>query len=196
MNDSTDTQTASMVIIALLIIGLLMYHSPADAQTPTFQGARIRRGDVVTLAIMCSGERSPLHLDTCTAMIGVIARTAARRGISIGAQARAYSAVFKGSARPWLRELNARGTRPPSWPRASWSRYRPAWMAMLEHVRSVLDGEASPVCDALPRHFGNRADGRRMSRFAHVCAHVDSAQLFWSNDVDVNEPRAAVTAGE
>lgn len=178
-DSTTDAQAIGIAAIFLFIVGLVMYHSPAESQAPTYQGARIRRGDDVTLAVMCAGERSPLHLNTCTTMVNAVARTAARRGITIGAQARAYSAVFKGNSRPWLRELNARGTRPPSWPRASWSRYRPAWMHLLDHVRMVLAGEVEPACDESPVHFGNARDGRRMGRFVQVCEHVDSEQLFW-----------------
>lgn len=151
--------------------------------------------DDVTLAIMCAGERSPLHLDTCTAMVNVVARTAARRGISIGAQARAYSAVFKGTARPWLRELNARGTRPPSWPRASWTRYRPAWMAVLDHVRALLAGNVPPVCDESARHFGNAQDGRRMGAFVRMCEHVDESQHFWGKQELRDAAAVAPTSG-
>ena len=183
-NDGTaeGVQVATMLIVMLLILGVMLYHSPAEGQA-TYQGATVRRGDDVTLAILCAGERSPLHLDTCTAMVNVVARTAARRGISLGAQARAYSAVFKGTSRPWLRELNARGTRPPSWPRASWTRYRPAWMAVLAHVRAVLAGNVPPVCDEDARHFGNSRDGRRMGAFVRMCEHVDDAQHFWGKQL-------------
>ncbi len=174
----TEEQIFTVALILAMIL-MALASAPAGAQVPTYQGARVRRGDDVVLAIMCSGERSPMHLDTCTTMIDVVARTAAQRGISVGAQARAYSAVFRVRSRPWLREPNARGARPPSWPRASWSRYRTTWLRLLAHVRALLRGEVEGPCAETPTHFGNRADGRRMGAWVQMCAHVDSRQLFW-----------------
>ena len=143
-----------------------------------------RSTDALVLAQMCAGEASPSQLGTCTAMVGVIQRTASARGVSVATQARAYSAVFRSGRRPWLLELNARGTRPEHWPRASWSRYRPTWMALLAHVRGVLSGEVAPVCEE-SRHFGSvRLDGHRMRDFARVCPELgDGRQGFWGGEL-------------
>lgn len=114
-------------------------------------------------------------------MVGVIQRTAMRRGISVARQARAYSAVFKTSHRPWLWELNLRGTRPPSWPRASWARYRLQWLRLVAHVRAVLAGRVFDKCAAeAPEHFGSlRLDGHRMRKWVRVCEWVHPRQAFW-----------------
>lgn len=164
------------VIVCALV--LLLPCVPLRADRPTIQGARIAPGDDVTLAIMCAGEVHPTETEACTAMVGVVARTAAKRGLSMGTQARAYSAVFRGS-RPWLLELDAAGRRPPSWPRASWRRYRAEWLALLAHVRSVLAGEHADPCPTA-RHFGSlHLDGHRMRAFERVCPDVHERQAFW-----------------
>jgi hypothetical protein len=172
-----EFDVAAVIALALLF---MLPCGPLEADGPRYQGARVARGDDVTLAATCVGE-SGMSRDACAAEIGVLARTAARRGISVGAQAHAYSAIWRTESRPWLLELNARGTRPPSWPRASWTRYRGEWVAMLEHVRAVLAGEVEDPCPAAA-HFGGPMDARRMhpDQWERVCAdRLDTRQMFW-----------------
>lgn len=170
-----EMDVAALCALALL---LLVPCGPLEASRPTYQGARIGRGDDVTLAAMCLGEAGTDE-DACTAMVGVVARTADRRGLSLGTQARAYSAIWRTESRPWLLELDRMGRRPPSWPRASWTRHRAAWMALLDHVQHVLTGDVEDPC---PRaeHFGSaRLDGHRMRAFDRVCVELHPRQAFW-----------------
>ena len=167
------------VAVALAFCAVLLLARIVFADAPTYRGADVRPGDDVTLAIMCSGESGARDLPTCTAQLGVIARTAAQRDLSMGAHARNYSSVFNGS-RPWLLELNAEGTRPEHWPRASWSRYRVEWLALLAHVRAELAADKAPPCPTA-RHFGSvRLDGHRMRDFARVCEGIGDRQGFWA----------------
>ncbi len=163
----------------LIVFGLLWLVLASSLRAGA-DAPHVRRADVVTLSQMCLGERSAReeHRDTCTAMIGVIHRRAAARGVRPATHARHYSAVFNGS-RPWLLELNAHGTRPPSWPAASWTQRRPQWLALMRHVEGVLMGDVDPVCEDA-WHFGSVDDGRNVPEsWVRVCPDLDDRQLFW-----------------
>lgn len=161
----------------------VLRHASADA--PVY-----RAGDAITLAQLCAGERSAReeHRDTCTAMLGVVVRGAQRRGMSVGAYARSYSAVFRVQRRPWLLELRRDGSRPESWPAASWSAYREDWLSLVEHVDAFVAGEVAPVCGDEPEHFGSRQDAARLpSTWARACPELDDEdQLFFRRAGDAS----------
>jgi len=178
-------QAAAMLLIFLLIVGLVMYHSPAESQAPTWQGARIDRDAVLTGARLCVGETGFRDHETCAAMIGVIARRAARRDVCFSRMATLYSRALRSPqpGRRWVPLLHDAPEPPQFWAGASWGFYRPQFAAMIAHVRSVLAGDVGDPCPSA-EHFGGHMDSHRMrSGWVRVCDDIDTTrpvQQFWS----------------
>ena len=183
-NSTTDAQAIGIAAIFLLIVGLVMYHSPAESQAPTYQGARLDRNAALTGARMCVGETGWTDVDACTAQIGIIARRAARRGVSFSRMAELYSRALRSpqANRRWVPHLHDAPDLPPNWTGASWGLKRPLFANLLRHVESVLAGEVEDTCpDA--SHFGGWMDSHRMrDGWVRVCSEVDTTspvQWFW-----------------
>lgn len=60
--------------------------------------------------------------------------------------------------RRWVCGLTSSARRPAHWPLASWPAHRPRWLAVLEHARLVVAGEAASPCRERPRVWGSRED--------------------------------------
>lgn len=80
------------------------------------------------------------------------------RDASFHSQLRAHRTVFEGGqpARPWLAELTANGTKPPSWDDSTtvpWPSRRQAWLSTLASATTVLANPWNP-CDYPPLDWG------------------------------------------
>lgn len=77
---------------------------------------------------------------------------------------RRYSAATKPHEvhrRPWLFELNAKGTKPANWPASlSWSRHKEAWLTLLSKLEAWKQGE---IPDPIPSadHYGSYRDANQ-----------------------------------
>lgn len=76
--------------------------------------------------------------------------------------AKTYSAVWKGDSprKRWVRALRADGTQPEHWPakKASWSKHRPLWLAVLARVARWSRGRVVDPCAAPALHWGGKMD--------------------------------------
>lgn len=177
-------QTAGMLLVFLMVLGLLMYHSPAESQAPTYQGARLDRSAVLTGARLCVGETGWTDHDACTAQLGVIARRAARRRVSFSRMAELYSRALRSpqANRRWVPHLRDAPQPPQFWSGASWGAKRSLFADLLRHVESVFAGEVEDTC-ANAEHFGGWMDSHRMrAGWVRVCPEVDTTapmQRFW-----------------
>lgn len=172
-------EAAVLTVLLVVLVALAMGSARADAMPTHYQGARIDRAAKLTLARMVAGETGPDDLLVASAQVGVIARRAATRGVSLSTMASQYSAALRRPARPWILEL-ADAERPPSFPRrASWRSFRVRFRILLRHIEAQIAGDIEDPCpDAV--HFGSlRLDGHRMSAWDRVCPEVHSRQAFW-----------------
>lgn len=141
-----------------LMVPMCLPSAEADAQT--YLGARVGPGDVLISARACVGEEGFENLGACAAITSVHARRAARRGMSVGQMARAYSFALKRPQRPWVPFLRDRAQPPRHWPNSSWSWRRPHFAALVRHVERLFRGEVSDPCeDDAPLHYGGPQDG-------------------------------------
>ena len=125
---------------------------------------------ILFLAQTCVAEIGFVRPATeCQLMIEINARNARASGVSVENYTRRFNAYWRSTvqrrARPWIVELDADGTKPPSWPKdARWSRYRPAWLAYLRTVKAVLgrynSGTYKPLCRRA-NDYGGRCDDPR-----------------------------------
>ncbi|MEM7515318.1 MAG: hypothetical protein AAF368_00140 [Planctomycetota bacterium] len=170
----------------IVVLGNCLATQPVRADDPqTYQGARVRRGDVTTLARMCVGEVDFDSPRACAAMVGVMARRAARRGVSIGQMARNYSVVFRGGTdrREVVIRLRDAPTPPPGWRGASWPIHRWGFRLYERLIAEQLAGQlADPCIDDAPMHYGSLAqDARNMGPdWEVVCRGTHPRQAFWS----------------
>jgi hypothetical protein len=142
---------------------LISYARRADGQS--------RPTAAVMLARTCVSERGfAVETDDCGMIYAVARGRADRGGVSIVAALRALSPRLHGDSpipRPWLRELDADGDQPASWPRAArWSAHREAWLLTLAEATAYLDGSRSSPCVEVPMAWGSRADVARRARLA------------------------------
>ena len=184
LNDGTGEGGAIAIGLIFLCIMVLLWASPGQGQQPTYQGARLDRGAALTGARMCVGETGWADYDACTAQLGVIARRAARRGLSFSRQAELYSRALRSPqpSRLWVPHLRDAPVAPQSWAGASWGAKRSLFADLLHHVESVLAGEVEDTCPQ-SEHFGGWMDSHRMrAGWVRVCADVDTTapvQRFW-----------------
>jgi hypothetical protein len=112
----------------------------------------------------CVGEAGFDAVDECAAIAWIYAKRARAHRWPLSKMMRRYSAALKPHERhrrPWLFELELKGTRPRSWPAGlSWRKHRILWGKLLAMLDRWARGE---VQDPLPDadHFGSRQDARR-----------------------------------
>ena len=176
-----------LTILFAIMIALAFGTARADASPVAlthYQGARIDRAAPLTLARMVCGETGPDDLDAAAAQVGVIARRASARGVSLSTMASQYSAALRRPQRPWVLALAATRRRQDGFPRgASWRRYQLRFERLLKHIEAQLDGNVKDPCEVeAPDHFGSlHLDGHRARRagWERVCADVGGRQAFW-----------------
>lgn len=143
---------------------------------------------VLALARVCAGEAGwQVDSGDCAAIVHVLSRRAAARGLTLERMAQLYSGRHVGieaSPRPWVAHLTLDGAEPDEWPAsASWPRHRDAWLEIVEHVRAVLRGDVNDPCGGRSAHWGAPygADLRRAIDAGWVredCGRTRNA--FWS----------------
>lgn len=145
----------------------------AEAQAPVGAPA-------LALARVCAGETAWSALDECTAIGEVLARRSSTGAVTPEI-AQAYSAALRRPRRPWVAELAPDGARPPSWPEGvSWARWRPRWLALLEHARRVVAGSVASPCVETPHHWGGPMDSWRAQRAGwHEVDCGQTRNTFW-----------------
>ena len=146
---------------------LALRYQPAGAQGPI--AVRHGPGVRLDLARVCVGEGGwSTERGDCAAIIFVLVRRAERVGVSLEHMARAYSGRHLGveaSPRPWIAGLRIDGRAPAEWPASAprWTRYRRAWLELLEHVQDTLDGRVLDPCPGAD-HWGGAMDFWRVPR--------------------------------
>lgn len=162
----------------ILAAALVLFVTSAHAQ---------HESDALVLARICAHEAgwSAHESGDCAAIATVLLRLAEDRGWTFRAAAYAYSgrALRGETSRRYYAELDEHGTQPASWPGhrwvtrgdivvaepgPSWSRFRPRWLALLDHARAVLAGEVVDACADPPDDWGGRVDRRRAARLGLV----------------------------
>jgi hypothetical protein len=141
--------------------------------------AQPRMTTQLALARICASEAGLQITDDCAAILLVLERGAASRGIDILDYARAYVPhAFDGSdgRRPWISELEPSGAQPAHWPtqrfvrngdhvevrRAMpWSRYRQRWLDLYAYAGEVVARRVSSRCARPPDHWGCPMDRGR-----------------------------------
>lgn len=153
--------TAERYLFAGLIVWLALRSCAAHAQDDAIVL------DVVRLTAHEAGVDSPADAD---GIYAAIVNGAAAHGLTPHAYARAHSRrFFRGtSARPWALALGLDCDRPAGFP-ARWSRYRPACLALVAHVRAIVG--SPPVC--LAETWGDARDHER-ARARGVCLRIVS----------------------
>jgi len=181
LKSGSEISEAVILVILFLVLTVIAFSIPAHGDAPRYQGARIDRHASLTLARMCAGETGPRDLTVCAAQVGVIARRAARRGISMSTMARLYSAALRRPSRAWVPLLTG-GARPVGFPRtASWRRYRGAFRSLEQSTQDQLAGRVDDPCPAA-LHFGSlHLDGHRMRAWRRVCEGLHDRQGFWGH---------------
>ncbi len=109
-----------------------------------------RRDSGLDLARLVAHEASlDAHPDEVAAI--ALAATSRCEGCSIGTAVRVASRRFFAgtTSRPYYLELRRDGRAPASWPSAaSWSRWRPQWLALLAAADAVVAGERRHACES------------------------------------------------
>jgi len=141
---------------------------------------------VLALAQLCASEAG-LRTDVgdCPAIYHVIRRRSERSGLSWIAMARRYSTrvydAERTGSRRYLPHLRLDGRRPRHWPEGhSWARYRPRWLALVDHSRAVVAGEVEDPCPGA-LHWGGRMDDHRAVRagWSRVECSAPTLNRFW-----------------
>lgn len=135
-------------------------HASADERT------------IEALARVCTAEGGWRTAETgdCAAIAYLLRRRARRLGTTTLRMARRYSSrhfdTTRTDRRAWIAGLTLAARRPRGWPRAlPWARYRPRWLAIVEHVRAITDGHVPDPCPAgQAMHWGCEADDVRAHR--------------------------------
>jgi len=169
----------------LVLLGLLALYAGILSGRVSASGAP-RPVDAEACARVSVGEAGwdPATGDAA-AITNVLRRRAERRGVSISRMARLYSTGhFDGarSRRRWIAGLTLAASRPSGWPaQLAWrGDYRARWLAMVEHVRSVLRGEVPDPCPGAD-HWGGPMDDWRAERagWARVECRSPTRNRFW-----------------
>ncbi|MFW6023950.1 MAG: hypothetical protein ACOC9O_04310 [Myxococcota bacterium] len=135
------------IVVALLVLGGLIQR--ARAMPPgTLDLARITAGEVGVDRVT----------DDAPAIYAVLARRAARRGVSWRVMARWYSGGHmdrsRTDGRRWVAHLRPDGWEPRGWPLgASWRLRRGVWLDLVDVCARVLLGEVRAPCR--PDHYGS-----------------------------------------
>lgn len=159
---------------------------------------------VLLLAAMCVAEISAATLEECVTQWGINAKHADRREIPLEQQVREYNTVYRVDRRgrwlvesprlTWIRELDAAGAMPPSWPshKMRWENWRPRWLRTLEAAQAYLDDpppfpradhyggdcqDPRHACDKVPKHW-TRVFYDRRGRLT-TQERSDTAQAYW-----------------
>lgn len=147
----------------LVLVWLLALYAGILSGRVSASGAP-RPADAEACARVAVGEAGwdPATGDAA-AITHVLRRRAERRDVSISRMARLYSTGhFDGSRsrRRWIVGLTLAASRPSGWPaQLAWrGDYRARWLAMVEHVRSVLRGEVEDPCSGEADHWGSRSE--------------------------------------
>lgn len=119
-----------------------------------------------------TGERhGQFHFtDDCPAIYSVLSGIAERRHISFVQEACEYTHTCDPehpTGQIWPVYLNRAGDKPQGWDERSgdWDEVgRPAWLALLQHVQRIFDGEVRDRCGRRPDHWGC---GPRWDRTCH-----------------------------
>lgn len=111
-----------------------------------------------TLARMAIGE-SDWNARDQSAVLHVVARRAARAGVSVEQMSLRYSSVFAGKPTPrkrWVLAIESSCEQPTAWPKhLRWDRYRARCLATFERVQRFLRGELPDPCRGRANHFGS-----------------------------------------
>ncbi len=125
---------------------------------------QLATADEIAIVRLCASEASIRDSDDCRVIASIVRYQAGRRGMSPARYvARYHHRHTQSRSRPWLGELDARLTMPPSWPddRVPWAtRGRPAMLRLLDVVRAE-DGHG---CDRQPVTWGGTVDRERIAR--------------------------------
>lgn len=157
-------------IVLTLAPALLALAYAATLRTAAAQPAPVDEALVEALARVAVAESGwdPATGDA-SAIARVLIRRAARRDLPPLVLVRAYCDLHfdrsRRDPRRWIADLELDAHRPRGWPAGlAWSRYRPLWLAMLEHIRGVLRGEVADPCGGRGDHFGSHLDDWRARR--------------------------------
>jgi hypothetical protein len=128
------------------------------------QDAPVMSEDERAIVVLCASEASIRITDDCRVIAAIVRYQAERRHLSPAAYvARYHHRHTRSATRPWLGEVDARLTMPPSWPddRVPWAtRGRPGLLRLLDVVRA----EGDHGCDGFPVTWGGSVDRARITR--------------------------------
>lgn len=126
----------------------------------------------------------------------VNARNAARKGITLEAQTRAFNAMFKPAGakrlqetRPWVTQLTREGTEPADW-KLVWADYQDRWLAYVAaadgFLAAVKAGTYRQVCKAAHDYGGRCTNDRgvcdrvRQCYRPVLCMGGKTHQAYWN----------------
>ena len=172
------------ILAGIYVLALLVLRGVVSAQDahPADRPELVRR-----LAAVCVAEAG-WSTDTgdCAAIVSLLMRRADRLGLRPRVMVRAYSSRHfdreRTDRRRWIAHLALDGSRPRGWPRQlAWERYRPRWLATVEHVRAVLRGEVADPCGGEADHWGGPMDDHRARRagWTRVECSAPTRNRFW-----------------
>lgn len=184
--------------------------------------------DAIMLARICAheagwesdgtGSWNAEETGDCAAIHEVLYRNAHFRGFSYRASGHAYSGrLLSGTTvRSYYNELDADGTRPPSWPTGSWvtgasgmlqfepgpswERYRDRWLELLRYAELLAHSnpEDTSPCAIPVDDWGGRMDAARAERLELIpvdCGHTRNDFYARPSRFGIPTPEVAAEGG-
>jgi len=185
MDDPHRQHLAQQILIAIVVVLTvlsLLRILTADAQAPTPTAPALAEWSETTQTLLAAavvgegGWTSGVDHDAIPWLLY-------RRWQQIGSGSfddviQQYCRALDGG-RPWLLELDAAGTQPPSWPvdRASWHRHQPLWLKIRARIGAWAAGKVRNPCPTAV-HFGGAMDAPHGALVPARCA--GALNRFWT----------------
>ena len=171
-----------VALVTLLVIPSTLHSRLLERPLPAKQWTRHAR---LLTAQSCVGEASFQAVEECIAIAWVYATRAREVKKPYIWIVPRYSAALKDHdrhRRPWIKELNTRGDKPPSWPGVlRWKKaHREYWLYLLASLDAWAEGRRRNPCPGA-NHFGSHDDTQQFSKLQKSTWRVVKAPKHFMN---------------